>query len=82
MNLTQREIEFCKEYLLCKGCKQWKEVIGKRLGIKEPTVKQHLSNIFGKFKIETQAELMYILCKRSSWKKTKWDKISIKNGLR
>jgi len=78
-NLTEREIEFCKEFIRAKGRKGWQNVVATRMGISEKTVNSHKNNLLQTLLVNNVTELMYLLLTTNEWKYTEWDKLRIKS---
>lgn len=59
--LSERQREVCERFLWFKGEKYWKEKASKIMHISINTLKTHLSEIYSKLCVESQAELMHKL---------------------
>jgi len=62
--LSERETEFCEWFEKCKGAKNWKKTIAKKMSVELCTVNTHKQNIFVKLCVNTQTELMHKLLTR------------------
>lgn len=78
-SLTEREIEFCEEFIRAKGRKGWQNVVAATMGISEKTVDSHKNSSFQTLLVNNVTELMYLLLTTKEWRYTKWDKLRIKN---
>lgn len=74
--LTNREIEYCKEFINSKG-----KIadIAKNLGIKLSTAKTHNLHVFEKLLIDNRAELMHFLLTNSDWMRIGWELKCLEN---
>lgn len=59
--LTNKQKEVCGWFLLLVGGKDWKEKTAAAMVVTLNTVKTHLTEVFRKLEVETQAELMHKL---------------------
>jgi len=74
VSLTDRQIEFCKEFIKAKGVENWQEIVAEKMTLAVTTVKTHKSNVFNALCVNTQAELMHTLLTTDDWKLTQWEK--------
>ena len=73
-SLSDRQIEFCEEFIKAKGVSNWQEIISEKMGIAISTVKTHKSDVFTALCVNSQTELMHTLLTTEDWRLTKWER--------
>lgn len=74
ISLSDRQIEFCEEFIKAKGVSNWQEIISQKMTIAISTVKTHKSDVFTALCVNSQTELMHTLLTTKDWRLTKWER--------